>query len=170
MPDSSETYRLHLHRMLGTFQDYHCNTYKHIYIYILNICTHKHTPFSSSTTVTQLAPWLSISSHPYRKHLHRTGQNSSHPQGTSGCTLLSSINHHPKGFWKQKFLQAGFPTKSNKALKALNICTYCKYSNINRTPQIIVTQATAKRKLVYLSILIHLRKHHDVKCHKHTDI
>jgi len=61
---------------------------------------HKHTDYFDNHFPDKLglATWFSTS-----VHRHRTGWNSLYPQGTSGCSPPTYINHDSKGFWSRRF-------------------------------------------------------------------
>ena len=92
-------------------------------------------PLSRSTWVSQLLPWFLFSSC-YPEHAHSTGQNSVHPHGTSGCTPVTSINCHPKGFWSISFyrldaLSVGQPTVSKHSQHSnANYKMYALYGHV----------------------------------------
>jgi len=61
---------------------------------------------------SQFQPWFSDSNHPYPKHPHRTGRNSSFPYDTLDCILPTYINRYWNGFRRGNFVGSSQPTAS----------------------------------------------------------
>ena len=69
--------------------------------------------------------------YPPQQYPHRIRQNSLYSHDTSGCTVHSYTNHHPKGFWSTRFYGCHSCHPTNyKSIEANNYIT-AKHSSIS---------------------------------------